>query len=252
MDVAWLSCWLTWPNSTLFPLSPFSLNPSWAPSYCLFSDLNRLPGCFPGRAWSQTYLYLPAAKWSGVDLRPAMSFAFTLAESTSLFTRDTSPFLQASNSSLKAPLVPQTLSPGLALPESGVEPALLPPPVVDELALLELELLLLVLRSRAGVSAAISGSPMLSGSPPAAEPPVSVGDSGGVRGLGSGLGGEDKFCCCCCCCWEVRRDVAIFALKSPSGSENSQGELPGSVRVKLPFANDQNAQIIFFAVSKKN
>lgn len=143
-----------------------------------------------------------------------MSLAFTLTVSTSLFTRDTSPFLQASNSSLKAPLVPQPLPPGLALPESGVEPALLPPPVVDELVLLELELLLLlVLRSGAGISAVISGSLMLSGSPTTAEQAVSVGDSRGVRGLESGLGGEDKFCCwCCCCCWEVRRDVAIFEI----------------------------------------
>lgn len=170
-----------------------------------------------------------------------MSFAFTLTESTSLFTRDTSPFLQASNSSLKAPLVPQPLPPGLALPESGVEPALLPPPVVDELVLLGLVvvLLLLVLSSGAEVSGVISGSPTLSDSAPAAGPPVSGGDSEGVSGLDPGLGGEDKFCCCCCCCccWEVRRDVAIFAHRSPSGSKKkSGGELPGSVRVKLPVS----------------
>lgn len=48
--------------------------------------------------------YPPAAKWSGVDLRPAMSLAFTLPVSTRRFTRVTSPFLQASSSSRNAPL----------------------------------------------------------------------------------------------------------------------------------------------------
>lgn len=48
--------------------------------------------------------YPPAAKCSGVDLRPAMSLAFTLPVSTRRFTRVTSPLRQASSSSRKAPL----------------------------------------------------------------------------------------------------------------------------------------------------
>lgn len=49
-----------------------------------------------------------------------MSLAFTLAASTSLFTRDTSPLRQASNSSLKAPLTAGTPGPGPAAPGPSV------------------------------------------------------------------------------------------------------------------------------------
>lgn len=91
-------------------------------------------------------------------MRPAMSLAFTFTASTSFFTLETSPFLQASNNSLKAPFAP--LLPGFPLLESGVEPGLVPLPsvVVGELALLlvvlllvvVLLLLLLVVRAKAG------------------------------------------------------------------------------------------------------
>lgn len=88
---------------------------------------------------------LPAAKCRGVDLRPAMSLALTFTASTSFFTLETSPFLQASNNSLKEPFAP--LLPGFPLLESGVEPGLVPLPsvVVGELALLLVVLLLLLL-----------------------------------------------------------------------------------------------------------
>lgn len=87
---------------------------------------------------------LPAAKCRGVDLRPAMSLALTFTASTSFFTLETSPFLQASNNSLKEPFAP--LLPGFPLLESGVEPGLVPLPsvVVGELALLLVVLLLLL------------------------------------------------------------------------------------------------------------
>lgn len=91
-------------------------------------------------------------------MRPAMSLAFTFTASTSFFTLETSPFLQASNNSLKEPFAP--LLPGFPLLESGVEPGLVPLPsvVVGELALLlvvlllvvVLLLLLLVVRAKAG------------------------------------------------------------------------------------------------------
>ena len=45
-----------------------------------------------------------------------MSLAFTFAASTSLFTRDTSPLRQASNSSRRAPLTAGTPGPGPAAP----------------------------------------------------------------------------------------------------------------------------------------
>lgn len=77
-------------------------------------------------------------------MRPAMSLAFTFTASTSFFTLETSPFLQASNNSLKAPFAP--LLPGFPLLESGVELGLVPLPsvVLGELALLLVVLLLLV------------------------------------------------------------------------------------------------------------
>lgn len=90
-------------------------------------------------------------------MRPAMSLAFTFTASTSFFTLETSPFLQASNNSLKAPFA--SLLSGFPLLESGVEPGLVPLPsvVVGELALLlvvlllvVLLLLLLVVRAKAG------------------------------------------------------------------------------------------------------
>lgn len=78
-------------------------------------------------------------------MRPAMSLALTFTASTSFFTLETSPFLQASNNSLKEPFAP--LLPGFPLLESGVEPGLVPLPsvVVGELALLLVVVLLLLL-----------------------------------------------------------------------------------------------------------
>ena len=46
-------------------------------------------------------MYLPAAKCNGVDLRPAVSLAFTFVESTIERTFVKSPHLQASKSSRK-------------------------------------------------------------------------------------------------------------------------------------------------------
>ena len=185
---------------------------------------------------------LPAAKCRGVDFRPAISLAFTLTASTSFFTLDTSPFRQASNSSLNAPfapppppplLLPLLLPPlpGLPLPESGVEPGLVPLPsvVVGELALLLVLLLLLPLllllavRARAGEvvvgeagatspSAAFSIAPRWGSG--VASSAGAGGEPGGVPGREEPRGGEDsREFGCCCCCWEVRRGVAIFTTQ---------------------------------------
>lgn len=43
--------------------------------------------------------FIPAAKWRGVDFRPAVSLAFTVCGVINFFTRLTSPTLQASNNS---------------------------------------------------------------------------------------------------------------------------------------------------------
>lgn len=55
-----------------------------------------------------------------------MSFAFTLAASTSLFTRDTSPLRQASSSSRRAPLTAGTPGPVPAAPAPRAAVALTP------------------------------------------------------------------------------------------------------------------------------
>lgn len=167
-----------------------------------------------------------------------MSFEFTLTESTSRFTRDTSPFRQASKSSRKAPLLAQLLG-GLVLAESGLEP----PVVLGELAVLVLVLLLLLvlaLRSGAGEEAALgSASPAASCSPPAGGDmfgtPAPGGDPGGVRELDAMRGGDGKLWCCCC--WEARRDVAIFTtIPLPATKTTScEGELPGSVGAHFRF-----------------
>lgn len=146
-----------------------------------------------------------------------MSFAFTFTASTSFFTLETSPLRQASNSSLKAPFAPPPLLllllplPGSLLPESGVEPALVPLPsvVVGELALL-LVLLLLLLRAGAGEVVVVVGeagvaspsavfsilSPWESGVASSVGP---GGQPGGVAGREEPRGGEDskEFGCCC-------------------------------------------------------
>lgn len=193
---------------------------------------------------------LPAAKCSGVDLRPAMSFAFTFTASTSFFTLETSPLRQASNSSLKAPFALPLLLPlpGSLLPESGVEPALVPLPsvVVGELALLlVLLLLLLLLRAGAGEVVVVGEagaaspsavfsilSPWESGVASSAGP---GGEPGGVPGRIEPRGGEDskEFGCCC---WEERRGVAIFTTQqSPLATKTL---LTISCRAKSNFRSD--------------
>lgn len=159
-------------------------------------------------------------------MRPAMSLAFTFTASTSFFTLETSPFRQASNSSLNAPFPPPPpplplllllLLPGLPLPESGVVPGLVPLPsvVVGELALLLLPpmlLLLLAVRARAGEeeeavvvgeavvtspSAAFSIAPLLGRG--VASSMGAGGEPGEVPGRVEPRGGEDSrelgFCC---------------------------------------------------------
>lgn len=128
-----------------------------------------------------------------------MSLAFTFTASTSFFTRDTSPFRQASNSSLKAPFAP------LPLPESGVEPGLVPLPsvVVGELAPPLLPpLLLLLLRAGAGAGA---GEVVVVGEAGATSPSaVSIAPlwgSGVASSAGAGeepRGGEDRRELCGC------------------------------------------------------
>lgn len=154
---------------------------------------------------------LPAAKCRGVDLRPAMSLALTFTASTSFFTLETSPFRQASNRSLKAPLATLLLLlllPGTPLPESGVEPGLVPLPsvVVGELALL-LVLQLLPQAERAEAGELIAGevgvtSP--SGALPIAAPRGDEvasslgagGEPGGVTEREEPRGGVLGCCCC--------------------------------------------------------
>lgn len=156
-------------------------------------------------------------------MRPAMSLAFTLTASTSFFTLETSPFRQASNSSLKAPLAPPPpplLLPELPLPESGVEPGLVPLPsvVVGELTLLLLLLLPEVEedRARAGEEVVVVVVGEAGATSPSAtdsieplrgsdEASSAVGEPGGEPGREEPLlllrGGEHSKelggCCCC-------------------------------------------------------
>lgn len=153
-----------------------------------------------------------------------MSLAFTFTESTSLFTRDTSPFRQASNSSLNAPPAPHTPSPGL----SASEPGLWLPAVALELMLLQLEL--------PNAAAAVAGAGR-SGeeaeeeeaaaesivAPPHSAAPapeglnklvdsgiIADGDSGGGDAITAFRGDGCRLLCWCC---EDRRDTAIFPTK---------------------------------------
>lgn len=146
-------------------------------------------------------------------MRPAMSLAFTFTASTSFFTLDTSPFRQASNSSRKAPLalVPLgPLPPAAALPESGVDTALvaLLSVLLGELALLLLELLLLELplleRASAGLvgeAGLTSPSARLSTAAPGDPEPASSapggGDTGGLTCRDVLRDGVDSTGCCC-------------------------------------------------------
>lgn len=147
-----------------------------------------------------------------------MSLAFTFSASTSFFTFETSPFRQASNSSLNAPALPV-----LVPPESGVEPGLVPLPsvVVGELAvllvLLELELLELragageLLLGEAGVTSPSAGlSPAAPRGGGEASSAGTGGEPGGVAGREEPRGGEDSRELGCC---EERRGVAIFTTQ---------------------------------------
>lgn len=140
-----------------------------------------------------------------------MSLAFTFRTSTSFFTRETSPFRQASNSSLKAPFGQPPplllLLPGLLLPVSGVETSLVPllSVVVGELALL---LVLLLLRAGAGEEvvgeAGVTSPSGVLSIPASRESGVASsdgagGEPAGVMGREEPLVGEDswEFGCCC-------------------------------------------------------
>lgn len=143
-----------------------------------------------------------------------MSFAFTFTESTSLFTRDTSPLRQASKSSLKAPPMLLLASVGLAAPEPGLETLLLllqPPP---EAVVLKLVLLARAGAARSGEARLISiptlHSLSFSGGPTAETSRAMGGEAGGAADTELFLGGDCKPFCCCCCCDE-RRDAAITA-----------------------------------------
>lgn len=195
-----------------------------------------------------------------------MSLAFTFTASTSFFTLDTSPFRQASNSSLKAPFAPPPppllplllqlpLLPGLPLSDSGVEPGLVPLPsvVVGELALLlvllvVLLLLLLAVRARAGevvveVVVVVVLLVVMVGEAGATSPSAAfsiaplwgsgVASSVGAGGEAGGVPGrEDSREFGCCCCWELRRGVAIFTTVPTSNKNTADNFL--SRRAKLP------------------
>lgn len=143
-----------------------------------------------------------------------MSFALTFTESTSLFTRDTSPLRQASNSSLKAPPMPLPPSLGLGAAEPGLDtPLLLPPP---EAVVLKLALLARAGPGRSGEALAASVPPLhslsVSGAPVAEASRAIGGEAGGAADKKALLGGDWRLlCCCCCCCCEERRDTAITA-----------------------------------------
>lgn len=161
-----------------------------------------------------------------------MSFAFTFTESTSRFTRDTSPFRQASNSSLKAPPMPLLPSVGLAAPEPGLETLLLPPP---DAVVVKLALLASAGAGRSGEARGTSIPPLHSLSPsggPTAEVSRAIGgEAGGAPEIEPFLGGDCKVFCCCCCC-EERRGTAITAAL---GDNKSCSAFPVKV-VELPVS----------------
>lgn len=183
---------------------------------------------------------LPAAKCSGVDLRPAMSLAFTFTASTSFFTRETSPFRQASNSSRKAP-PPPPLLPWFPAPDSGVETELVPLPSVGvgELPLLPGPLLpLLLLAVRAGPGEEAAEAAAVVGESGASSPSAasSIAPLGGSGASSAGAGGEPggpprreeprggegwRLDGGGGCCRAARRDVAIFTAQQPPTSNKT-------------------------------
>lgn len=160
-----------------------------------------------------------------------MSFAFTFTESTSLFTRETSPLRQASNSSLKAPPMLLLASVGLAAPEPGLEPLLLlqPPPPPPEAAVLKLVLVARVGAGRSGEAGLISvptlHSLSLSGGPTAEVSRAMGGEAGGAADTELFRGGDCELFCCCCCCDE-RRDAAITAAPATRRRLRPPGKEP--------------------------
>lgn len=145
-----------------------------------------------------------------------MSFALTFTESTSLFTRDTSPLRQASNSSLKAPPMPLLPSLGLGAPEAGLETPLLPPP--PEAVVLKLALLAMVGPTRSGEARAASAPPLhslsVSGAPAAEARRAIGGEAGGAADRKPLLGGDWRLLCC-----EGRRGTAITAALAGDNKE---------------------------------
>ncbi len=149
-----------------------------------------------------------------------MSLAFTFTESTSLFTRDTSPFRQASNSSLNAPPAPHTPSSGLAAPEPG----LWLPAVALELMLLQLPSTASAVAGRSGEEAdeEEAAADSIVAPPHSAAPEaeglnkvvdsgiIADGDSGGGDAITAFRGDGCRLLCWCC---EDRRDTAIFPPK---------------------------------------
>lgn len=135
-----------------------------------------------------------------------MSFALTFTESTSLFTRDTSPLRQASNSSLKAPPTPLLPSLGLGAPEAGLERPLPPPEVV----VMKLALLARVGPAGSGEALAASAPPLhslsVSGAPATEAKRATGGEAGGLADRKPLLGGDCRLLCC-----EERRGTAITA-----------------------------------------
>lgn len=149
-----------------------------------------------------------------------MSFALTFTESTSLFTRDTSPLRQASNSSLKAPPIPLLPSLGLGAPEAGLErPLLLLPPPPPEVVVVKLALLARVGPTRSGEALAAASAPPLhslsvSGAPAAEARRAIGGEAGGAADRKPLLGGDWRLLCC-----EERRGTAITAALAGDNKE---------------------------------
>lgn len=165
-----------------------------------------------------------------------MSFAFTFTESTSLFTRETSPLRQASKSSLKAPPMLLPPSMGLAAPELGLETLLLllqPPP---DVVVLKLVLLARVGAAKSGEARSVSiptlHSLSFSGGATAEVSSAIGGEVGGRADTELFRGGDCKLLCCCCCC-EERRGTAITAAPATITTLLLSGE---SARFRSPVS----------------
>lgn len=166
-----------------------------------------------------------------------MSLALTFPGSSSLLTRDTSPFLQASNSSRKAPLTalrPPT-GPGPPPPLSGLSAGLPPDDRLEE------DELLLLSELGAGAGGKVPGDNTAAASPGGGDRGLGMnspsgwlsgpglsqaanisglrgGESGGEARLLGGGGEVDGEGCCpavtdtCCCSFERLEDTAAISL----------------------------------------